>query len=254
MMNRVRGADGFTVFELLVAMAITLTIAAALLDLTDRARGIFQVMPERADMHQRLRVAVDALARDLSMAGAGVEPLTTAPMMPYRVGTTINDADFGVLYRADAITVMYRPWGESTAASHTYYLKQDGTAGPLHLMHHDGAETDLPVVDHVVGLQFEYFGGDASPLEPSTFQDGPWVSADPDALPFDADLLNIRRVRVLLRVQAALDSMRGPSGVLFLQGGKSTSVERYVPDLQIQFDVALRNVRQGGEAWPLSSQ
>ena len=36
---------------------------------------------------------------------------------------------------------------------------------------------------------------------------------------FDADLLRIRRVRVTLRVQAALASMRGPAGVLFTHGG-----------------------------------
>lgn len=253
-MNRLLHADGFTVSELLVAMAITLTITAALLDLTDRARAIFQAMPERADMHQRLRVAIEALARDLSMAGAGVELLTTAPVMPSRLGTTIDDADLGVFYRSDAITVMYRPWGESAVASHTYYLKQDGAGGTFHLMHYDGASTDLPVVDHVVRLRFDYFDDGESPLDPSTFQDGPWVPDDPDIVAFDADLLNIRRIRVLLRVQAALDSMRGPAGVLFLQGGTSASAERYVPDLQLQFDVALRNMPQGGAAWPLSSQ
>ena len=253
-MNRVLAADGFTLSELLVAMAITLTIAAALLSLTDRARRVFQAMPERADVHQRLRVAIDALSRDLSMAGAGVEPVMTAPVMPYRVGTTVNDPDIGVFYRSDAITVMYRPWGESAVASHTYYLKQDGPGGTFHLMHYDGASTDLPVVDHLVRLRFDYFDDTGSPLDPSMFQDGPWLPEDPDLAPFDADLLNIRRVRVLLRVQAALDSMRGPSGVLFLQGGTSTSVERYVPDLQLQFDVALRNMQQGGGAWPLSSR
>ena len=254
MTNRVRRAHGFTVPELLMAMALSLMIAAALLDLTNRARGIFQVMPERADMHQRLRVAVDAMSRDLSMAGAGLEPLMSAPVMPYRVGATANDVDLGVFYRPDAITVVYRPWGEPAAASHTYYLKQDVAAGPFHLMHYDGATTDLPVVDHVVRLRFEYFGDGDSSLDPSRFQDGPWVSDGPDAFPFDADLLEIRRVRVLLRVQAALDSMRGPPGVLFLQGGTSTSVERFIPDLLLEFDVALRNMQEERGTWPLSLQ
>jgi Tfp pilus assembly protein PilW len=60
--NSLARVDGFTVSELLVATAITLTITAALLGLIDRARGAFEAQPERGDMHQRLRVAVDALS------------------------------------------------------------------------------------------------------------------------------------------------------------------------------------------------
>jgi hypothetical protein len=64
---------------------------------------------------------------------------------------------------------------------------------------------------------------------------------------FDADLLQTRRIRVLLRVQASLDSMRGPAGVLFAHAGTSTSAERYLPDLEVSFDVALRNGLRSSE-------
>ncbi|MGH9254988.1 MAG: PilW family protein [Vicinamibacterales bacterium] len=242
---RLERADGFTLTELLIATVITLTVTAALLDVVDRARGSFQAQPERADMHQRLRVAVDALTRDLLMAGAGLEPPVAAPVLPYRVGARDSDIDLGVFYRSDAISVLYVPWGESIAVSHTYHLKTDLAARTFQLMHYDGASTDLPVVDHVVKLQFEYFGDSASPLDPAMLQDGPWVPDDPDAVTFDADLLTIRRVRVLLRVQAALESMRGPSSVLFAHGGTSTSPERYLPDLELRFDVAVRNMNLG---------
>jgi len=245
MNTRMTRADGFTVSELLVATAITLTVTAALLDLVQRGRGSFQAQPERADMHQRLRVAVDALTRDLRMAGAGLQPFAVAPVMPYRVGVRDSDIDLGVFYRADAISVLYVPWGESTVTSHTYHLKNDVATGTFQLMHYDGAATDLPVVDHVVKLQFEYLGDGAARLDPAILQDGPWVSDDPDAVTFDADLLQIRRVRVLLRVQAGLESMRGPAGVLFARGGTSTSVERYLPDLELQFDIAVRNMGLG---------
>jgi hypothetical protein len=40
--------------------------------------------------------------------------------------------------------------------------------------------------------------------------------------------------------------MRGPTSVLFTNGGTSTSVERYLPDLELQFDVAVRNLNLGG--------
>jgi hypothetical protein len=245
--GRCAAADGFTVAELLIATAITFSVTLALLEVVDRARASFEAQPERSDMHQRLRVAVQALTRDLMQAGAGLDPLIAAPVMPYRVGARDNDPDLGVLYRSDAISVLYVPAGESTVVSHTYYAENDYGAGTFQLMHYDGASTDLPLVDHVVGLRFDYFSDGPVPLEPAILQDGPWRPDTPGAPMFDADLLQIRRIRVLLRVQAALDSMRGPAGVLFAHAGTSTSVERYLPDLEMSFDVALRNALRSSE-------
>ena len=82
-------------------------------------------------------------------------------------------------------------------------------------------------------------------LTQAQLQDGPWC---PDAARedrFDADLLRIRKVRVVLRVQAALASLRGPAGVLFAKGGTSTSSTRYVPDQEIKFDITPRNLNLG---------
>jgi len=237
--------DGFTILELLLAMAIALGLAATLLDVAHGARGIFQAQPERADMLQRLRVAIDALTKDLLMAGAGMQPFDMAPVMPYRIGARDSDVDLGVSYRPDAVSVRYVPAGASVVASHTYHLRRDSVTGTFQLMHYDGESTDLPVVDHVVALQFEYFGDASPPLDPAILQDGPWLPDDTDPAAFDADLLQIRRVRVLVRVQAALPSMRGPAGPLFLHGGTSTAAERFLPDLEMRFDVALRNMEPG---------
>lgn len=62
---------------------------------------------------------------------------------------------------------------------------------------------------------------------------------------FDADLLRVRQVRVTLRVQVASAWLRGPAGLLFTRGGTSTGGERYVPDQQVTFDVAPRNMNMG---------
>src|SRR5262249_40775186 len=79
----------------------------------------------------------------------------------------------------------------------------------------------------------------------ASFKDGPWcpVADSPDR--FDADLLRIRRIRVKLRVQAAKAALRGPAGALFMYGGTASSVERYIPDQEIQFDVTPRNMNLG---------
>lgn len=198
-------------------------------------------------------------------------------------------------------------------ATHTYYLKADNATKTYQLMHYDGYKTDLPVVDNVVKLEFEYFG-DAQPpqllppgpntclsscsgpwvtygpkppdvatdfntgdeygkgenctftntdgaqaprlqvlaegnvqvkLDPATFQDGPWCPSATSPIKFDADLLRIRHVRAKLRVQVGLESLRGPAGIQFVNGGTSMTGERLVPDQEITFDVSPRNMNLG---------
>jgi len=86
-------------------------------------------------------------------------------------------------------------------------------------------------------------GGSAQvELTSKMLTDGPWC---PDQLSpgrFDADLLRVRRVRVSLRVQSALASLRGPAGILFSRGGTARAGDRYLPDLAVQFDVTPRNM------------
>ena len=62
---------------------------------------------------------------------------------------------------------------------------------------------------------------------------------------FDADMLRVRRVRITLRVQVANELLRGPAGQLFRHGGRSTSGERFIPDQEVRFDVAPRNMNLG---------
>ena len=226
--------DGFTLTELLVAMAITLSLMAALFGLAQPAQGIFDAQSELADMQQRLRVGVDVLAHDLLMADA--------PVMPYRVGRRRPDPERGVFFRADTISVLSVPWDGATVESHTYYLRRDPAAGEFQLRHYDGASTDRPVLDHVVQLNFEYFGAGQVRLAPARFEDGPWYPDTTDSHRFDTDLLNIRLVRVTLRVQSARAALRGPAGALFAQGGTAVSRERYLPDREIRFDVTPRNI------------
>jgi hypothetical protein len=75
--------------------------------------------------------------------------------------------------------------------------------------------------------------------------DGPWCPDATSPNRYDADLLRIRQVRVTLRVQAALAALRGPAGVLFSKGGTSNTAQRFVPDQEITFDIAPRNMNIG---------
>jgi hypothetical protein len=67
-------------------------------------------------------------------------------------------------------------------ATHTYYLKTDTSAGTFELRHFDGM-ADLPLVDDVVGLEFEYFGEPQParllPNKALTDTVGPWTTYGP---------------------------------------------------------------------------
>lgn len=211
-----------------------------------------------------------------------------------------REQDFSVGYAANsALTQVY---------SATYYLKADDATKTYQLMYFDGWNTDLPVVDDVVDLRFQYFG-DPNPAqltgkpltkkpgpwttygppppqlgvvrgtwpagENCTFQlgangmqeprlvtlgggglgqveltaqeltDGPWCPDADKPNRFDADLLRVRRVRVTIRVQAALERMRGPMGPMFMKGGTALAGDKFIPDQEITFDVAPRNLNLG---------
>jgi len=106
---------GFTLVEVLVATAITVTLTAAVLALFAPADTIFKVQPKVSDMLQRVRASTDALTADLLMAGAGIDtgpatgPLIDyfAPVLPYRAGELADDPSAGVRFRPDALTLLY---------------------------------------------------------------------------------------------------------------------------------------------------
>jgi hypothetical protein len=157
------------------------------------------------------------------------------------------------------------------AERYTYYFD----AAARQLRRYNGFQTDVPVVDDVVGVAFEYFGDPDPPTRPkpppgeanclyaasgqllsgmptlsgagaslaslplSMFVDGPWCGNGPNQ--FDADLLRIRTVRVTLRVQASPDWARA-SGPSYGVAGTSRSALTSVPDLHVTFDVSPRNM------------
>ena len=203
------GRSGFTMVETLIATLITISVVGAILAVVGPAQAVVRAQGEAADLHQRLRAAADGIAGDLRAAGA---------VRPYRVGALRDDGLAGVYYRPDTMTAL----GDMPR---TYYLKAD----TAELMQYDGGISDLPMVEHVVDLAFEYFGADASGgtlirIEPAMFVDGPWTE-DASHRRVDADVQRIRDVRVFIRLEATASSLR-----------------RLVPDEDITFDVALRRL------------
>jgi hypothetical protein len=231
--------------------------------LLNPAQGTYRTQPEVSDMQQRLRVAVDALQRDLVMAGAGTYSGSIngaldnyfSPLLPHTVGTLVpgspdqpNPAAITIMYvpptnsqtsittdmpnesaelkvaaqpgcpladqlcgfdvgmraliydpsgaydiftitqvqdnalhlqhRDDKFTTSYSSGAWITeVASHTYYLNQ----AEHRLYYYDGYLTNLPLVDNVVDLRFDYFGEPMPPVlrKPVTDPVGPWTTYGP---------------------------------------------------------------------------
>jgi hypothetical protein len=153
----------------------------------------------------------------------------------------------------------------------TYYL--DSASHTLRMS--DADETDVPVVDGVVGFEVGYFGTPEPPRDPkppvgagnclydefgnprsglatleagadglaplplAMLADGPWCGGG--GLRFDVDLLRVRRVRVVIRLQAVDVAVRGV-GAAFAVSGSSHDAASRVPDLVAVVDVTPRNL------------
>jgi hypothetical protein len=221
--------------------------------------------------------------------------------------TQVQDAAAHLQHRGQDFTVAYAANSNVTQVkTATYYLKTDNAARTYQLMYYDGYDTDLPVVDDVVALEFEYWGDPNPPqltgraltdnigpwttygpkppplgvarggwpagencafrvqngqhvprladlglgsaqvrLTQAMLTDGPWCPDANKPNRFDADLFRVQRIRVRMRVQTAKDNLRGPVGALFQRGGTATSNYRFVPDQEIRFDIAPRNLNLG---------
>ncbi len=119
-----RGAAGFTLAEMLVAMALALTVVSAVAALAAQTDRLARTQPRVMDAQQRARVVAEAIGRDLRLAGAGIDrgPMVemtgpaglTGPLhhaftavWPRRVGRL--RADGPAAARADVITLVHVP-------------------------------------------------------------------------------------------------------------------------------------------------
>jgi prepilin-type N-terminal cleavage/methylation domain-containing protein len=264
---------GFTLVEMLIAMAVMLLILGGVFQAFNPAQGSYQTQPEVADMQQRLRVGTDRLYNGLVIAGAGIYSGAAvgtlgqffAPVLPYLVGPLHNDPGSGVFFRDDAITIFHVPTTASQCTirdqmpqpssevkvnaepgcpsndplcgfeegmrviifddtgsfdfftitqvqsdslhlqhrppinpadfskaydvgavisqvnTDAYYWRQDAATNTFQLMHYDLFANDVPLIDDVVGLRFEYLGEAAPPVlrAPVTDPIGPWTSYGP---------------------------------------------------------------------------
>lgn len=76
--NSVVSQGGFSMIELVIAMAVTLVISAAIFQLLSAGGTAFRREPAMADRQQSIRVAMDIIAQDVYRAGYGLPQFAQA--------------------------------------------------------------------------------------------------------------------------------------------------------------------------------
>ncbi len=79
---------GFTIVELVVAMAVGLIVMAAATQLFESAMTSTRYISQRAEMEQNVRAALNIIAKDASMAGSGLQ--SGGFSLPYGGGATVS--------------------------------------------------------------------------------------------------------------------------------------------------------------------
>jgi type IV pilus assembly protein PilW len=64
---------GFTLLELLIAMGLGLVVMASVVQLFKTGMDSLFIVTQRAEMQQNVRAAIELMAKDIGMAGAGVQ-------------------------------------------------------------------------------------------------------------------------------------------------------------------------------------
>jgi hypothetical protein len=187
--------------------------------------------------------------------------------------TNVQDSAGHLQHRGQGLSYEYQAGATVTqAVGYTFYRDAETNQ----LRRYNGGLTDVPIVDNLVDMDVSYFGdpepprtpkpsvgtanclydasgnyrnlpvlpktdGSLAALTPAMLTDGP-IFCGGGSNQFDPDLLRVRKVRVMLRMQVALDRLRGMDATLWTNPGKATASDRVVPDYVVTFEVTPRNL------------
>jgi prepilin-type N-terminal cleavage/methylation domain-containing protein len=87
---------GFTLVELLIATALLVTFCGTLMALVTAGESIARAQPDAADLQQRARIGVQAMRRDLLLAGAGLDRGAQAGSLAQFFPALVPSSDGGV--------------------------------------------------------------------------------------------------------------------------------------------------------------
>lgn len=88
----------------------------------------------------------------------------TGSFDPFTI-TNVQESALHLQHKDDNFSKAYDVGAQiAEVAMHTYYLQTDEATSTFQLRHYDGFQTDEPLVDNVVALEFEYLGEPRGPV------------------------------------------------------------------------------------------
>jgi prepilin-type N-terminal cleavage/methylation domain-containing protein len=137
-------AYGFSLVELLIAMAICALLSAAVAGVVAPSREAFEQTPAALDLQQRGRTAIETLSYALRSAGANVgATVELGPLSEVVPAVILSNPDPSGVHFTRLLAIMPKTF----AAQGTLAVDQDGPAGSLSL-----ADAHCPNVADVCGF------------------------------------------------------------------------------------------------------
>jgi len=87
-MHMKNSTRGFTLLELMVSMAVGLIVMASMASLFKTGMNSTMMVTQRAETQQNMRAALDLMAKDISLAGAGLP--SGGIQLPWGAGSTLS--------------------------------------------------------------------------------------------------------------------------------------------------------------------
>jgi prepilin-type N-terminal cleavage/methylation domain-containing protein len=87
-MRKHKAARGFTLMELMISMAVGLIVMAAMAMLFKTGMNSTMYVTQRIDTQENMRVGVDLMVKDISLAGAGIP--SGGIQLPYGAGSSLS--------------------------------------------------------------------------------------------------------------------------------------------------------------------
>jgi type IV pilus assembly protein PilW len=183
------GPSGFSLVELLIAMAVGMVILAAMFGLFTIQNKQLSNQDVITEMQQNARMAVDIVTREVRMAGYNPNPNLTGTPLAYCTGTTTTTATCVGIKNAAANTISF------TADLNANGSLTAGTANPnenlvfdrylssgIYALGRTSNGVKQPVIEHLDLLSFSYLDANGSTT---------------------TNLANIREVQITIRTIAS---------------------------------------------------
>jgi prepilin-type N-terminal cleavage/methylation domain-containing protein len=199
-----RGQDGFTLVELMVAMSIFLLILVGIFQVFDPSRNAYQVSTRKLDVQQNARVAMDRMARQIRMTGYFPENIDN---------NNANDLSNSVQVATEsALSVAGDLDGTGASSAYTFCRDASGlrrVSGAIGTAASYTCSNGTLMAESVTALSFAYFDSANNPVpNPPT---GPF-NLDAQGLGGAPSFANVAQRSIVRRVVISVTARENVAG------------------------------------------